>query len=299
MAESYYCMGMITAYRKVNSITDALLALDQLENTRVIAGGTDLLLKLSSDLSPSIILIDITGVKQLGGIEVTDKGLRIGATTRMGDIARSNLLTGSLKMLAQGASVVGSTQIRNLATIGGNLCNASPSADTAAPLLALDAKVEIHSPKGIRIINLGDFFIGPGQTSLARDEILSAVLIPFQPNNARGIYIKHAARGAMCLAMVGVAAYCAHKDSGHVFRLALSAVAPTPIRASKAERLLNQAAKVDEQLIQKAAQLAAKESEPITDVRASAKYRREMVSQLTARALREVDAGQSVVTKRI
>jgi carbon-monoxide dehydrogenase medium subunit len=281
-------MGTITLYKKVSSIAEVISALNRLENARVIAGGTDLLLKLSVDRSPSITLLDITGIKALEGIAFTDEGFRIGATTKMCDIAQSNFMTGSLKMLAQGAVAVGSPQIRNMATIGGNICNASPSADLAAPLLALDAKAEIYSSKRTRIITLVEFFKGPGQTILARDEILSAILIPFQPIGARGVYFKLTAREEMGLAIVGVAAYCNPQNGGHDFRLSLSAVAPTPIRAHYSEELLNCASIVDERLIQKAAHLAARESKPITDVRASKKYRRELVAQLAVRALREV-----------
>jgi len=253
--------------------------------TRILCGGTDLLLKLRLQEDSAVALVDISDISELIGIEKKMDGIKIGSVTKMADVEQTSLLGGALKILAFGASQVGSPQIRNLASVGGNLCNASPSADTAAPLLALDAEVELISFNGRRKLKLLDFFIGPGKTALEKDEILSAIWIPNPPARSEGVYIKHSVRGAMELAMVGVAVVLWIENSSLNGRIALSAVAPTPVRAFKAETLLNQITIFDEDHFYNVAKLAIKEIKPITDVRASAKYRNEMAYQLTKRAL--------------
>ena len=253
--------------------------------TRILCGGTDLLLKLRVREDPSVSLVDISDVSELIGIEQKEGGIKIGAVTKMTDVEHSSLLVGALNILAFGASQVGSPQIRNLASIGGNLCNAAPSADTAAPLLALDAEVEVISPAGQRTLKLVDFFIGPGKTALEKDEILSAIWIPDPPEGSEGVYIKHSVRGAMELAMVGVAVVLWKENGALNGRIALSAVAPTPVRALKAEALLKEITIYDDENFYEVAKLAVQEIKPITDVRASAEYRNDMSCQLTKRAL--------------
>lgn len=286
-------MAEIVDYYRASSIADLWSALGRLENARVIAGGTDLLLKLPRDETPSTSLVDITGIGELRGIKATDQGLRIGATTKMMELARSSLIRDNLEMLAQGAAAVGSPQIRHLATIGGNICNASPAADTAAPLLALDARAEITSAGGTRILPLKDFWVGPGQTVLAEHEILSAVIIPLPADGAKGMYLKHAIRGAMDLPIVGVAILLWREDGAWKTRISLSAVAPTPIRAVLAEEVFHSATDMDQQAIASLSEVASREANPITDIRASAAYRREMTRIGVQKIMNQLCAVQS------
>ena len=195
-------------------------------------------------------------------------------------------------MLMQGVKEVGSLQIRHLATIGGNICNASPSADTIPALLALEASVIILSPKGKRIVPLIKFFRGPGNTVLESNELLASIIIPSLPTDACGIYIGLKSREALDLAIVSVAVLLHKKDGRLNPRIALGAVAPTPIRAKSAEAFLAEAQSIDDAFIRQAAMLASLEVSPISDVRASAEYRREMVRNLTVRALQQAIAEQ-------
>jgi carbon-monoxide dehydrogenase medium subunit len=276
-------MGEIQAYKRAKTIQEACLLLSE-PDTRVIAGGTDILLK-ARVIPQTLTLVDISGISELCGVWQAEDGVHIGAATRLTDVVRAPLLQGAaFQALTLGAVQVGSLQIRNLATLGGNVCNASPSADTSAPLLALDACAELVSQSGKHCIPLAEFFQGPGKTSMRAGEMLASILIPAQPDGACSVYFKHSPRRAMDLAFVGVAAWCA----GKTVRIALGAVAPTPIRATAAEKYLSQADRLDEAAVDQAAALTADAARPISDVRSTAEYRKQMVRVLTRRALRKV-----------
>ena len=183
-----------------------------------------------------------------------------------------------------------SMAIRNVGTIGGNLCNAAPSADTAPALIGLGARVKILGSEGERIVALEDFFTGPGTTILKTAELLVEIQVPVLAVNTKAVYLKHSMRGAIDLAIVGVAAVIAMDgELCQDARVVLGAVAPTPIRAKQAEEVLR-GKRIDDALIEKAAQAASAESRPITDVRSSAEYRREMIKVFTRRAVREAIA---------
>jgi carbon-monoxide dehydrogenase medium subunit len=158
------------------------------------------------------------------------------------------------------------------------------------PLLVLDAEAELVSPRGSRIIPLAEFFVGPGQTILAADEILASVRLPEPPSGAVAAYHKHSPRRAMDLAVVGVAVLLARSAGQIQARIALGAVAPTPLRVTPAEGLLAETQRLDQDTIAKAARLAAEAARPISDVRASAEYRIAMVKTLTERALTQLAA---------
>jgi carbon-monoxide dehydrogenase medium subunit len=180
---------------------------------------------------------------------------------------------------------MGSLQVRNLGTIGGNLCNASPAADTAPPLLVLNAKVKVRSINKQRLVPLQEFFMGPGKTTLTPEEILTEVQIPLIKPTGNSYFIKFGRRNAFTLSIVSVATLV--KVENGVFddiRIALGSVAPTPIRASKAEEHLI-GHKVNEQVIDDGVNVVANEVKPISDVRASAEYRRDMAYVLTKRAI--------------
>jgi carbon-monoxide dehydrogenase medium subunit len=261
---------------------------------RFLAGGTDLVIAMKEKgLLPKYI-VDLKRVPGLSGIrENSDGSITLGALTTMYAIETSALIKNKYPFLAQSAAEVGSIQIRNRATIGGNMANATPSADTAPALIALNATAKIASANGERTINLEDFFKGPGQNAMNADEILTEVTIPKTAANLVGEYIKFSPREMMDLAYVGVAvAYnLGAKDKKcHRVRIVLGAVAPTPIRAKRAEAAL-EGQILSEALAEKVGQISAEEAKPISDVRSSADYRRAMVGTMTKRALLNAAVG--------
>jgi CO/xanthine dehydrogenase FAD-binding subunit len=269
---------------------------------RFLAGGTDLVIAMKEKgLLPKYI-VDLKRVPGLSGIrESGDGSITIGALTTMYAIEISPLIKKKYPFLAQSAAEVGSIQIRNRATIGGNMANATPSADVAPSLIALNATARIASAAGERTIPLEEFFRGPGQTVMTSDEILTELTIPETGPQLVGEYIKFSPRDMMDLAYIGVAvAYnlgSNNKCTG--VRIVLGAVAPTPIRAKQSEALL-EGKILTEELATKVGDEAARESKPISDVRSSADYRRAMVGVMTKRALLNaaVGAAQSWVERR-
>lgn len=258
---------------------------------RVIAGGTDLLVQIKSKEIKTEYVVDISCIPGLQYINYDQKqGLRIGALTTTKAIEKSAELGRIYPVISQAAGLLGSMAIRNVATIGGNLCNAAPSADTAPALIGLAAGAKITGPGGERLVPLEEFFTGPGETVLKTGELLLEIQVPVPPPETRGVYLKHS-RSAIDLATVGVAVIMT-LESGRVCRdvkIVLGAVAPTPIRAQKAEEILR-GHRVDQTLSEQAARAAAGEAQPITDVRASAEYRKEMIRVLTRQAIEQVIA---------
>ncbi len=256
---------------------------------KVLAGGTDLLTLLKERTLKPRFVVNIKRLTGLEGITHTPgKGLRIGALTTIRTLETSSLLKETYPALAQAAHLLGSPQVRNLATIGGNLCNAAPSAETASPLLSFSAFARIAGPKGERTLPLDSFFSGPGTTVLQEGELLTEIFLPEPLPRMGSVYIKHCPRGSMDIAVVGVAVMVAlSSGNGKVeeCRIGLGAVGPTPFRATGTEELLR-GEKVTEFLVQEVAKKAAAESRPISDIRGSAEYRSQMVRVLTARALR-------------
>ncbi len=281
-------------YIRAQSLEDALrLLAEHGPEARVLAGGTDLLLEMRGGKSSPHYLIDISRLAELRGIRVTEEaygeGLAIGATTTVREVETSPLLVGGYRVLAQAAGTLGSVQVRNQATIGGNVCHAAPSADTAPALLVLDALAEIAGPEGREKVPLDQFFQGPGQTALGPDWILVSLHLPRPAAGTGGAYIKHSLRRAMDLAFVGVAALVSVADGSlEKVRIALGAVAPTPMRARQAEEALLACGDLSPATIAEAARVAAEEARPIDDIRSAAWYRRRMVEVETRRALARV-----------
>jgi CO/xanthine dehydrogenase FAD-binding subunit len=271
-------------YLRPSSLSEALKLLGNYgKEAKVLAGGTDLIVGMKEKgLSPGYV-IDIKGIKGLDGISYDPKeGLWIGTLATMNEVNASSCIREHYPFLSLAAGEVGSVQVRNRATIGGNLCNAAPSAETAPALLCLDAVLTVAGPKGERAVEIEEFFQGPGMTVLD-GEILTGIRIPPVPR--KGIYIKHSPRNAMDIAVIGVAAAVTPGQGGwKEVRIALGAVAPTPIRVREAEELLLKKGRVKE-AIEEAGRIAGKAASPIFDVRASAEYRREMVGNLVKRAL--------------
>jgi len=259
-------------------------------SAKALAGGTDLLPKMKRrELAPKY-LIDLKGIANLNFIKYEkQKGLRIGAGTTLNEILESSVISKRYPILTEAVSQMASTQIRNIGTIGGNLCNAVPSADTAPPLIALGAKLKLVGPQKARTIFVEDFFKGPDKTVLDPGELVAEVQIPPPHSGELGTYLKHTIRAEMDLAVVGVAAYLALDSKKHIckdVKIVLGAVAPIPMRAKKAEAVLI-GKTLDDDLIERAATIASEESKPIDDIRSSAEYRREMVRVLTKKALRQ------------
>ncbi|MGE5818341.1 MAG: FAD binding domain-containing protein [Deltaproteobacteria bacterium] len=260
---------------------------------RFLAGGTDLVIAMKEKgLAPKYV-VDLKRIPGLKGIrENSDGSITIGALTTMREIEISPLIRRKFPFLAQSAAEVGSIQIRNRATVGGNMANATPSADVAPSLIALNATAKIVGTNGERTVLLEAFFRGPGQTVMAADEILTEITIPKAPLRLVGEYIKFSPREMMDLAYVGVAVAYTIGEQGRCegVRVVLGAVAPTPIRARKAEAAIEGQA-LTETLAEKVGEIAAQESKPISDVRSSADYRRAMVAAMTKRALLNAAVG--------
>jgi carbon-monoxide dehydrogenase medium subunit len=254
---------------------------------KVIAGGTDLLNQIRlKEIKPEYV-VDIGYIPGLDYIKYDSEGqLFIGTLATIRSLEMSIELQRHHPVISQAASLLGSMAIRNVGTIGGNLCHASPAAETAPSLIALGARVKVVSTEGERTVELEKFFTGPGQTVLQRGELLTEIQVPPMAPGTEGVYLKHSTRGTINPAIVGVAAIVAMEGKRcKEIKLVLGAVASTPIRAKKAEEILR-GERIDDALVEKAAQAASDESSPITDVRASADYRKEMVRVFTRYALR-------------
>jgi carbon-monoxide dehydrogenase medium subunit len=252
-----------------------------------IAGGQSLLVMLRNKLIDPKVLLDLETLGELRGQQRQVESFTIGAMTTFNDLLSSAEVRSSLPILAQAASKVGSTAIRNLGTIGGNLCHNEPGADLPPALLALNASVELRRRGSVRKVPLTEFFRGYFETAVAPDEILCRVEIPALPGGAVGTYIKHSI-SAEDLAIAGVAVVVVPDDNkaGAVreLRIGLGGVAPVPFRATQAESALNGKV-LSSEVIRAAAEIAASEADPMGDPHGSADYRRKMVKVLVRRAI--------------
>jgi len=276
-------------YYKASSINEALaLKRKYSERSAFLAGGTDLMIKIRMKRFAPLTLINIKDINELQGIQNTDEYIRIGPLVTLSEIAKSDLLKNEIPILPETALMMASPQVRNLGTIGGNLCNAAPSADMAPPLIALDSDVILVSEKGEEKIKLEDFFKGPGESVLKNDKILKSILIPKPADGFKMTYRRHTLREAMDIAIISAAVGFLQVDGNiQSSRIVLGAVAPIPMRAKKAESLLD---KYDgtNKIFETVAVAAMNESLPINDVRGTLEYRREMVKVLIKRTLGEL-----------
>ena len=257
---------------------------------RLLAGGTDLIPQLKSrEVEAPAFVVDLKGVPGLDKISYDKKtGLKIGALATISAIAQSAAIKENYPSLAQAAMSMASPQVRNRGTFVGNICSAVPSADSVPALLALGASLKIKGPKEERVVALEKFFKGPRKTVLKVGELVTEILVPKPVPNTRQVYLKLSPRHAMDLAVVGVAAAgrCENGVCKEV-KIGLGAVAPTPVRAPMAEKML-QGKKVTKELIEDAARNAITQCSPIDDHRASQEYRCDMVYVMTRRALTQV-----------
>jgi len=257
---------------------------------RLLAGGTDLVVKLRSGTLRPRAVITLGFIEELRALKRNSDGsLEIGAMQTLREVERAELLGDGFDLIRRGAGCVSSRQVRNVATLGGNSCNASPAADTVPGLIAVGARAVMTGRQGERMLPLEEFFLGPGQTALQSDEILTGFRIPAPPPDSGSCYKKFAIRGEVDLAIVGVAASLVSGKDGRSIkgaRIVLGAVGPTPLRSWKAEEMLC-GKHTTEDLFFEAARIAAGECQPISDQRASASYRKEMIRVWTRYALEE------------
>jgi carbon-monoxide dehydrogenase medium subunit len=254
---------------------------------RLLAGGTDLYLRLRKGVFLPDYVIDLKRAPELSYIMVNrGGGVQIGPTTLQDDVARSPEIQRRYPALAEAASWVGAVQTRNRATVVGNLCNASPAADTAPALLSYGAEVKIASAQGARTIALEEFFVGPGRTALQDNELVAELILPAPPPHTGAAFFRRT-RTAMDIAVVcGATMLQLSNGACEQARIVLGAVGPTPLRATRAEAALR-GQTLSEQVIDEASRLASEEARPIDDVRSTAEYRRDMVRVLTRRGLRQ------------
>ncbi len=253
---------------------------------RLLAGGTDLLVDLKTGRINAQHLVSLRRVPGLRGVAESAEGLQIGALTTIAQLLASPAVRGRYAALHDAASQMAAPQVRNLATVGGNLASAVPCADLPPILMAMNALVRLWSPTGERDVPLDQFFTGPRQTARRDDEVLTAVLVPNPPPRFGAAYARFALRDGNAIAVAAVAASLLLDLDGtvHDARIVLGAVAPVPLFAQDAAKtLLN--APPNEEAFQRAAAAAMAAAQPISDVRGSAEFRRELVGVLTKRAL--------------
>ncbi len=284
-----------TKYLVPDSLKEALSLVGQLGGkARLIAGGTDAMVKMKKGTDLAEALVDLRNLRELDFVRVGQDGsLELGAAVSLREVERSVTVLDKWKVLALAAGQMASPTVRRRATIGGNICNAAPSADFVPPLMVLGAHLKLSSLDGERTIPLDEFFLGPGRTALGQNEILTSITVPPLTPRSGAAYLKQKRREGADIALAGVAA-CV-QIAGHSavpgeapliqeIRLALAAVGPVPLRARAAEGALR-GTSASPDLLVRAGEIAAGECNPIDDVRASAWYRRRLIATLTARAV--------------
>lgn len=276
-------------YHSPKTVEEASRLLLELgEEAFVLAGGTDLLVKCRHGVIHPQAVISLNAIEDLKGIQFDRKrGLTIGAGALLAEVEAHPDIRRRYPAVAYAASVTANTQIRNMGTVAGNLCNAAPSAENAPTLMAMGAEVMLQGKDGQRSLALDEFFKGPGRTALEAGELMTSIFVPLPPPRSGASYQHISARGRVDISAVCVGAMMTLDSSGcEDVRMVLGAVAPVPMRAVKAERLLR-GKKATQERIEQAADQARKESRPISDLRATAAYRKAMVEVLTKRALQE------------
>ena len=275
-------------YSRPDTVNEVLEALENHGgNAKVIAGGTDLVLLLQQNLVNPTHIIDISSTPELRYIQEEDGFLRIGAATNMRDIETSRTVRTKVPVLAESAQLVGEIGVRNIATLGGNLVNASPAADSAPPLLVLDASLTLKSSKSQREVRLSDFFLHVKKTILQPDELVTEVTVPIPTRNSGAAFFRLAKRGGNVISVVSAAALLTlNGKTCSKARIAMGSVAPTPIRLRRVEKTLEGSEPTDN-IITAAARQALDEIKPISDLRASAEYRQETSRVYVGKAIKE------------
>ncbi len=286
-------------YYAPDSLNHALSLMERHSGSAmVLAGGTDLIVQMKRGRAHPDVLVDVKKIPDLARLEWDEEGgLFLGAAVPLARIAVFAPLASRYGFLRDACSSIGSLQLRSRGTMGGNICNGAPSADSAPPLLCLAARAVVARLGATRVLPLADFFAGPGKTTLAPDELLVGLEIPPPPLHSSGSYLRHIPRQEMDIAAAGVAAFLVLSPENGLCRdarIALAAVAPTPIRVPEAEAILL-GTSLTADVIERAAACAAAAAHPISDMRGSAEYRRELVRVLTKRAIATASNGIRLV----
>ncbi len=274
-------------YLRPRSAAEALELKCGAEDARYLAGGTDLLVKVKDGLVHPGALISLRNITELRTIEETGSGLRIGALCPLSEVAAHPAVAAQLPLLPAAIAKMASVQIRNSATLGGNLCNCSPCADTAPPLFVLEARAEILGSAGKREVAMADLMVGPGEVGLGADDLLTAIIVDHPPAGARCTFLKKT-RVSMDLALVNLAALLVLADDGETcstVRLCAGSVGPTPLRLTQVEQAVT-GRRLAPEVLAEARKLAAESVQPISDIRAGADYRRQITGVFVERALR-------------
>jgi CO/xanthine dehydrogenase FAD-binding subunit len=276
-------------YRDPETVEETVRLLNENSGRAVVlSGGTDLVVLMKQGKRTPEMLVSLKHIKELKEIKLeADGSLRIGPSATLNEISCSKVVNDFQPAIAVAAASVGSNQVRNRGTIGGNICHASPSADTAPILLTLDAKVELKGLNGSRVVPLSEFFVGPGKTVIEPGELLTGILVPASSAGLKAVFLKLGVRKAMEISIASVAvALKMNDDICKTARIAFGAVAPTPMLSKKVENCLVGNKVLDK--VEEAADIVMGECRPITDIRATADYRRQMIGVLVKRALEEL-----------
>ncbi|HAX62264.1 MAG TPA: hypothetical protein DCX95_06920 [Elusimicrobia bacterium] len=277
-------------YYAPQTLNDAFAALSKNGNARILAGGTDLVVNIrSGKIKPSLI-VDLKKIKWLSGVTKTDRGIEIGPLTTMNELAESSLLKGPYSLLSYAAKIMGCYEIRNRATVGGNIINASPGAETLTPLTVLHASVEVSGNNNKKLIPLNKFVTGPNNTVLSGGEIVTKIILPFYPQLTAGYYMRRARVKGMDLASVNCSVLVVNPNNIEKcqVRAAFGTVMPTPYRSQKAEEILS-GKKITLDLIKQAASVINSEINPrATSLRATPEYKRFMVEYFLKTGLSKI-----------
>jgi CO/xanthine dehydrogenase FAD-binding subunit len=276
--------------KSLNEVYDFL----EKKGGKLIAGGTDVIPQMANGRFQAAMLIDLSSLEELSFIKKEDDVIHIGALTKYSSLINSDLLQATAPVLVEAARTVGAVQTQNRGTIAGNIGNASPAGDLLPPLLVLNAVVTLTNREGVRQVPLSKFLLGPGKTDLSQGEIIYQISFKKPDPETRSSFIKFGNRQAMAISVVSTAVLLKVDLSEKVedIRIALGAVAPTPIRCRRAENVLR-GKKMTAALIEETAALAAEESSPISDVRASANFRRHAAQVLVQRGLHNCLSSES------
>ncbi len=274
-------------FHSPQNLAEVFKLLGELKEVRIAAGGTDLFVDIKQGLIEARNIISLHKLEELKKIEKKDKKIRIGAMVSAQGIISSSLINQHIPALVDAAKSMASYQIRSMATIGGNISSAVPSADLPPVLIAAEATVELQCAESSRQVSLSEFFRGPRETICQTGELLTFIFVPFPPPNTGISYQKFALREANALAVASVASRLTLKD-GKIDRAAvvLGAVAPTPAEVLKASEFLS-GKEPSQSLFEEASLIAKEEAKPISDIRGSIWYRKELIPILTRRALTE------------
>jgi carbon-monoxide dehydrogenase medium subunit len=283
---------MQLAYHRPRTLEEAFALLAEVEGSMPVAGATDVWVNLRAKKIAPRALVSLREIPGLSGLRREGDTLVVGAATPHAVLEDSQAVEADFPALHRACSSVGSRQVRNVGTVGGNLCNAAPSADSAVPLLLYDAECVLGSRTGTRRLAVADFFKGPGQSALAAGELLTELRVPRPAPRTYSGYWKHTRRKAMELPLLGVGALVTLAEDGETVanaRIALGVAAPVPLRARDAEAAL-QGRRLTRRAVEEAAELAAEGARVRDSWRGKAWYRREMIRVLVPRVLEEAGA---------